>query len=74
MMLHKTMTRLTILACLIAITGCTTVQPWERDQLSKAQMQWETDKMQSAFDRHVYFSKEASSGGTTTSGGGCGCN
>lgn len=55
--------------------GCaTTVNPWERDKLVKAHMQWESDKMQSAFDRHVYFSKEASSGGTTTAGGGCGCN
>ncbi|MFT5162892.1 MAG: hypothetical protein ACI9FJ_001472 [Alteromonadaceae bacterium] len=70
----KLMVRLTCLTCLIALTGCATVQPWERAKLAKAQMQWESDKMQSAFDRHVYFSKEASSGGDSTAGGGCGCN
>lgn len=60
---------------LAALGGCAqTVKPWERENLAKTNMQWETDSMQSAFDRHVYFSKEAASGGTTTAGGGCGCN
>jgi hypothetical protein len=27
-----------------------------------------------AIDEHVYFSKEASSGGRSFGGGGCGCN
>jgi len=27
-----------------------------------------------AIDEHVYFSKEASLGGSSLAGGGCGCN
>ena len=65
--------RLLIVAvCLLS--GCATVEPWERGRLAKAEMQFEPDAMNAAFKRHVYFSKEASSGGTSTSGGGCGCN
>ncbi len=60
---------------LLLLTGCvTTVEPWERGTLAKNEMQLEPDGMHAAFKRHVYTSKEASSGGTTTSGGGCGCN
>lgn len=62
-----------IAICLIA-SGCATVEPWERGRFAKAEMSFEPDAMQSAFHRHVYFAKEASSGGATTSGGGCGCN
>jgi hypothetical protein len=67
---------LTALTCVVSLSGCITteVKAWERGNLAKEDMQWETNPMQSAFDRHVYFSKEASSGGTTTAGGGCGCN
>jgi hypothetical protein len=55
--------------------GCTsTVEPWERGRFTKSEMQFEPDGMDAAFKRHVYFSKEASSGGTSGSGGGCGCN
>jgi hypothetical protein len=32
------------------------------------------DPLQTAVDDHVYFSKEASSGGRSYAGGGCGCN
>lgn len=65
-----------IFLCLLCLTtvGCATVEPWERGRLAKQEMSFEPDSMQSAFHRHVYFSKEASSGGTSNSGGGCGCN
>lgn len=65
-----------LLICIICLmaTGCATVQPWERGRFAKIEMSFEPDPMQAAFHRHVYFSKEASSGGTSTSGGGCGCN
>jgi hypothetical protein len=32
------------------------------------------DQQDSAIDDHIYFSKEASSGGRGFAGGGCGCN
>ena len=59
-----------------AITACGSmgVEPWERDVLAKAEMQLESDPMEIAIDDHIYFSKEASSGGRGFGGGGCGCN
>lgn len=50
------------------------VEPWERDLLSESAMQIEGDSLDGAFDDHIYFSKEASSGGSSFGGGGCGCN
>ncbi len=66
----------TIGACLGAglLGGCASlgVQPWERDLHARADMQPEA--IDAAIDDHVYFSKEASSGGRGFAGGGCGCN
>jgi hypothetical protein len=57
-------------------TGCSSmgVEPWERDVLAKEEMQLVTDPVEAAIDDHIYFSKEASSGGRGFGGGGCGCN
>jgi hypothetical protein len=48
------------------------VKPWERDLHARADMQ--TSALDTAIDEHIYFSKEASSGGRGFAGGGCGCN
>jgi hypothetical protein len=37
-------------------------------------MQFDIHAIDHAMDDHVYFSKEASSGGRGFGGGGCGCN
>ncbi|HQA35203.1 MAG TPA: DUF4266 domain-containing protein [Casimicrobium huifangae] len=37
-------------------------------------MTFGADPLDEAFSQHVYFSKEAASGGTGVGGGGCGCN
>ena len=58
----------------IALCGCETVQPWERGILSKDEMQWQPHVMEAQLRNQVYASKEASSGGTGSAGGGCGCN
>ncbi len=60
----------------LATAGCAElgVKPWERDLLAKPAMQLDADPIDSAFDDHIYFSKEASSGGRSFGGGGCGCN
>ncbi len=50
------------------------VQPWERDLLAKPAMQLAADPIDAGLDDHIYFSKEASSGGRGFGGGGCGCN
>ena len=56
------------------LSACATIKPWERDLLAKPQMALDSDPLQTAFDEHIYFSKEASSGGRGFGGGGCGCN
>ena len=47
---------------------------WDHDLLAKQGMQLNTHPHLTAFHEHIYFSKEASSGGRTFDGGGCGCN
>jgi hypothetical protein len=60
----------------IVICGCSSlgVKPWQRDVLSREEMQLDSDPLDAAIDDHLYFSKEASSGGRSFAGGGCGCN
>jgi len=56
--------------------GCTSVgvKPWQRDLLSRQDMLPGGNGLDDAIDDHMYFSKEASSGGRSFGGGGCGCN
>ena len=65
-----------IVAIAVLASGCSSmgVEPWERDILAKEEMQLTTDPIEAAIDDHIYFSKEASSGGRGFGGGGCGCN
>ncbi|MCP4432003.1 MAG: DUF4266 domain-containing protein [Gammaproteobacteria bacterium] len=60
----------------ILLSACSSlgVQPWERDLLAKDSMQLVPDYLDNFYDEHIYFSKEASSGGQGVGGGGCGCN
>lgn len=60
----------------LALSGCASlgVQPWERDVLARPEMSLDADPLDAAIDDHIYFSKEASSGGRGFGGGGCGCN
>lgn len=67
---------LALLAALVMLGGCATmgVNVWERDVLAKPEMQFDNQPVDRAIDDHIYFSKEASSGGRGFGGGGCGCN
>lgn len=58
------------------MTGCTTakVQPWERAALADYTMRPDRDPMHNTMSEHIYFSREASSGGRGVGGSGCGCN
>jgi hypothetical protein len=74
--------RLKSLGFLLLLFGATTmggcaslgVQPWQRDVLAREDMRLDADPLDAAIDDHLYFSKEASSGGRSFAGGGCGCN
>ena len=60
--------------CVLQLSACTAVKPWERGILAKPEMAWEPDSLRGQLKEHVYFSKEGSSGGYGAGGGGCGCN
>ncbi|GAA6183972.1 MULTISPECIES: DUF4266 domain-containing protein [Aliiglaciecola] len=69
----------TIFIAVIAVlqlAGCANlgVQPWERDLLAKDEMALDSEGVDIGLDDHIYFSKEATSGGRSFAGGGCGCN
>ena len=70
------MRKLTIALLILTLFGCSSwgVKPWQRDLLAKPQMAINADPIDAGLDDHIYFSKEASSGGRSFSGGGCGCN
>ena len=64
-----------VFACsALLISGCADVKPWDRDLLAQKKMQLVPAPVDNALDEHVYFSKEAASGGQGVGGGGCGCN
>jgi len=65
---------LVVAALLFSATGCAVVKPWQRETLADAIMQPDRDPMGSGLIDHVYFSREAASGGRSVGGGGCGCN
>lgn len=73
-------TRITALAGLLVVAclsgGCASlgVPPWQRDTLAKPEMALDADALSLGYDDHIYFSKEATSGGRSFAGGGCGCN
>jgi len=66
----------TFLAATLVTAGCSNlgVKPWERDLLADPDMQLTVSGVDAGLDDHIYFSKEASSGGRGFGGGGCGCN
>lgn len=67
---------ISLLLGVAVLSGCSSmgVEAWERDVLAKDEMQLTADPLEAAIDDHIYFSKEASSGGRGFGGGGCGCN
>lgn len=59
-----------------ALAGCALppVQAWQKEQLAHPQMAFDPDRLDLRYTEHIYFSREASSGGAGIGGGGCGCN
>jgi Domain of unknown function (DUF4266) len=57
-------------------SGCASlgVKAYDRDLLARDEMRLDANPVDAAIEEHLYFSKEASSGGRSYAGGGCGCN
>jgi hypothetical protein len=73
--------KLFLLAALVAVLqcGCSTpsavrVRPWERATLADDTMNPDRDPLGTTMTEHVFFSREAASGGRGVGGSGCGCN
>jgi hypothetical protein len=58
----------------LATSGCVNVKPWQRGALADPIMQADRDPLGDRLYEHIYFSREAASGGRSVGGGGCGCN
>lgn len=67
---------LTLAACSVVgdMLAVEAVKPWQRGVLARDNMQLVTDVLEQNVDDHIYFSREASTGGVSVQGGGCGCN
>jgi hypothetical protein len=71
-----------VLAFLLAaagLTGCATVKPvrvhpWQRAVLADYTMNPGRDPLGKLMAEHIYFSREAATGGAGVGGSGCGCN
>lgn len=74
-MAHK-LVKTVVLLLTLQLLGCANlgVKPWERDILAKKEMALDAEGVDLGLDDHIYFSKEATSGGRAFAGGGCGCN
>ncbi len=55
------------------LSGCATVQPWERDLLSHPCMEL-SPRLGESFRSHLIPIREGATPGTSGVGGGCGCN
>lgn len=65
---------LSLMSLLLSACANMGVKPWQRDILARPEMNLASDPLTAGLDDHIYFSKEASSGGRGFGGGGCGCN
>ncbi|MDX2186562.1 MAG: DUF4266 domain-containing protein [Opitutaceae bacterium] len=61
-------------AAIFGLQGCVHVEPWQRGQLAKYEMRSDRDPIAFKACEHIYFSREAATGGWGVGGGGCGCN
>ena len=56
------------------LTGCSHVKPWQRGALADYTMRQDRDPLGNSQAEHIFFSREAATGGRGVGGGGCGCN
>lgn len=61
-------------AILLLLAGCENVQPWQRGHMADYTMRPDRDPLRASQAEHVWFSREATTGGGNVGGGGCGCN
>jgi uncharacterized protein (TIGR03382 family) len=63
-----------IVAALLLTSACVHVRPHQRETLAARKMKFAPDPTEDELDLHMQESREGSSGGYGSAGGGCGCN
>lgn len=63
----------------LALSGCSAaelarVKPYEREAFAHYTMRSDRDPLATTMNEHIYFSREAATGGRGVKGSGCGCN
>ena len=70
--------RIAGLALLVAVSGCSNVEPWvkpyERQNFADPIMSAEMHPVSAAYLSHVFEAREGARGASGSHGGGCGCN
>ena len=61
------------LCLMLFLSGCVTVQPWEREVLSDPMMIFDENPIDKGILEHHIDYREGSVGGTGAQAGGCGC-
>ena len=72
--MRRTLTAIGSASLMLLLTGCANVQPWQRGALVDYSMRPEWDQVDTGLAEHMWFSREAATGGRGVGGGGCGCN
>lgn len=65
---------LLIVSLALFAIGCVSVAPYEREYLTGPAMNAELEEGESGFQEHVFDAREGAVAGTSSTGGGCGCN
>ncbi len=66
--------KLFLLMLVLVLSACEAVPAYQRGDLARPEMAFDVDPLESRLSQHIYFSKEASTGGNGVAAGGCGCN
>jgi hypothetical protein len=72
-LVSRVLVLLSVVATLLVVTGCATVQPWQRGRLADPAMEFDPDSGQTAYMTHWQEAREGSAGGYGVQSGGCGC-
>ncbi len=64
---------LVVLCIPVLLTGCASVEPWEKGDLADPIMQFEENPIDAGIKEHYLDYREGSVGGTPAQSGGCGC-
>jgi hypothetical protein len=62
------------LTLLLSAAACVTVRPEEKEYLAEPAMTWGGEGIAEQHEQHIVENREGSNGGSSTNGGGCGCN